>query len=322
MPRILPWKRREHNLSQTTSPSRSSPVQRVKQEAIALHQGEVNSTPSSDGSDVAKETLKRPRRHNSTSPPPEPPPERFMIEGIDGDDRYRMVEDEFLAMAQQFTAHLHAAEYKRLKTASELENAQTIENISRPVVGQMTHIVKVKRERKALGDKQRLARRKLRRGGLSGDESTETDDPDDSWQKQSLYGLMESPTKRARRLDRLPSATSVTRAAAGFDRQTTDIVSPSRARMSHRVSQPSPSPFRTSEATASDMDTPVSHDSRKAQTYGPGGADKVAMSTDENMDFIARLKKRQAERRQSREQRKSTTGKIKSDSDDILPDFL
>jgi hypothetical protein len=35
--------------------------------------------------------------------------------GLDKDDRYRMVEDEFLEAAKMFTQHLHAAEYQRMK---------------------------------------------------------------------------------------------------------------------------------------------------------------------------------------------------------------
>jgi hypothetical protein len=38
-----------------------------------------------------------------------------MRPGLDADDAYIMVEDEFLATARTFTAHLHHAEYKRLK---------------------------------------------------------------------------------------------------------------------------------------------------------------------------------------------------------------
>jgi len=40
---------------------------------------------------------------------------RFMKEGLAGDDIWVMVEDEFLATAKAFTAHLHHAEYQRLK---------------------------------------------------------------------------------------------------------------------------------------------------------------------------------------------------------------
>ncbi|KAI8946006.1 hypothetical protein F4801DRAFT_583821 [Xylaria longipes] len=333
MPRILPWKRRERAPSQTPTSAHSSPVQRVKREDAGRTRDEADSAVSSDAVSTTKKTLKRPRRSTSTSPPPEPPQENFMIEGIDGDDRYRMVEDEFLATAQQFTAHLHAAEYKRLKAAAELENAQMIKNISRPVIGRATDLVRIKQERKALIQKQRLATRKLRRDG-SGDEST--DDLNDSWQKQSLYGLMESPSKRTKRLDRLPSAPSVTRAAAGYNRQPSDVVSPSRPKppppsdttrghgLAHRIPQPALTSLRGAASITSEFKKPALSNSSMATENRPNyqqkAAKKSVVSDDEDMDFIARLKKRQEERRQR--QRKSMASKVKSDSDDILPDFL
>ncbi|TRX90086.1 hypothetical protein FHL15_009005 [Xylaria flabelliformis] len=334
MPRILPWKRRERALFQNPTPADSSPVRNVKQEEARHAQDEADSVPSSDTVSATKKTLKRPRRSastsTSTSPVPQPPQETLMIDGIDGDDRYRMVEDEFLTTAQQFTAHLHAAEYKRLKDASELENAQMIKNISRPVVGQVTNLVKIKQERKALIQKQRLATRKLRRDE-NGDDST--DDHKSSWQKLSLHGLMESPGKEAERLDSLPSALPVTRAAAGFNRMPSDVSlsrpkprsSPDTTRhhmresedrvgdtsshgLAHRISQPALS----SSSTAT----------KDPQTCQPKATEKSTVSDNEDMDIIARLKQRQEERRRNRGQRKSITSKSKLYSGDILPDFL
>ncbi|KAI0555624.1 hypothetical protein F4679DRAFT_177054 [Xylaria curta] len=336
MPRVLPWKRREQALFQTQTSANSSPARNVKQEEAERTQDEVDPVPSSDTVNATKKTLKpsRPSTSTSTSPapkPPQPPQENFMIDGIDGDDRYRMVEDEFLTTAQQFTAHLHAAEYKRLKDASELENAQMIKNISRPVVGQVTNLVKIKQERKALIKKQRLATRRLRKED-SGDEST--DDHNGSWQKLSLRGLMESPGKRAKQPDSLPSAFPVTRAAAGFNRMPFDVVSPSRPKLgpppdttrhhihesedymgvtsshglTHRISQPA----LGSSSTAT----------KNPQACQPKAAEKSAVSDNEGMDIIARLKQRQEERRRNRGQRKPITSKSKFDSDNILPDFL
>jgi hypothetical protein len=263
-----------------------------------------------------------------------------------------MVEDEFLATAHQFTAHLHAAEYNRLKAASELENAQMIKNISRPVIGHMTDLVKIKQERKALGKKQRLATRIARKRNASDEESTRTDDLNDSWQNQSLYGLMESPGKRTARLDGLLTATSVTRAAAGYDRQAAGLVSPSQLKLgmpsdtsdrrvqrsqdcleaparhyiSHRIQQPGPRLSRTTVPEAAAAQTPSLGSAYKARETQQANQQKptehLVISDGEEMDFITRLKKRQAERRRGREQRKSTNSKVKSDSDDILPDFL
>lgn len=50
------------------------------------------------------------------------------------DDKYRMVEDELLRVAQRFTTHLHRAEYTRLKEMTRSRNARTIREIERPVV--------------------------------------------------------------------------------------------------------------------------------------------------------------------------------------------
>ena len=281
----------------------------------------------------------------------------FMIDGIDGDDRYRMVEDEFLATAHQFTAHLHAAEYKRLKATSELENAQTIRNISRPVVGQKTDLVKMKEERKSLAEKQRLATRKLYKGNASGDESTDDEDKNDSWQRQSLHGLMESPGKRAKHLGGLPSATSVTRAAAGFNRQST-VVSPRRPKLKPLQLSGHNLTYHQRRGSGNDLETStgyrIAHRSPPLVTTAPRAeaprisgvsklqfgnsgkttedprsvtpivAEKTATADDDDLDIMARLKKRQEERRRNREQRRSTThgSDVKSNLDDILPGFL
>ncbi|KAI0445751.1 hypothetical protein F4803DRAFT_106825 [Xylaria telfairii] len=351
MPRVLPWKRREQGSSQTSASARSSPLQRVKREDAGRARDEADLVLSSDAASTTKRTLKRSSRPASTPPPSGPPQEKFMVEGIDGDDRYRMVEDEFFATAQRFTAYLHKAEYERLKAASELENAQMIKNISRPVVGQVADIVKLKQERKALIQKQRLATRKLRRDG-SGDESAGTDDLNDSWQKQSLSGLMESPGRRAKGLGRLPSAPSVTRAAAGFNRQPSDVVFPSQPkprppidaaryhthatedfmdiasdhRLAHRIPRPAPESSRERESIPREFKQPALNNSymttENPQNYHPKAVEKSVVSDDDDMDFITRLKKRQEERRRSRGQRKSMVSKAKPDSDDILPDFL
>ncbi|KAI0964746.1 hypothetical protein F4678DRAFT_385724 [Xylaria arbuscula] len=349
MPRVLPWKRREGQASELPKSARSSPtpVSRVKQEDTGRGRKEEDSPSPSNAPTANKKILKRSRRSASTSPPPEPPQESLMIEGIDGDDRYRMVEDEFLATAQLFTAHLHAAEYKRLKTTSELENAQTIRNISRPVIGQMTNLVKMKQQRQTLAEKQRLATRKLRKGDGSGDESTGTDDVGDPWQKQSLYGLMESPGKRSKRLNGLPSASAATRAAAGFNRQS-DVVSPSRPKSkprvpsdntgyhdevdgdleglnNYRITRRSPRPKSTISRGAPSKNPEVDKmplDNLQSDQAEMAEKTIISEDNDDGLDFMARLKKRQEERRRIRGQRKSTNSNVNSNLDDILPDFM
>lgn len=105
-----------------------------------------------------------------------------MIAGIDHDDRYRMVEDEFLAVAGSFTRHLHAAEYQRLKGLAKSQNEETIRNISRPVTGEMTDLVT---RRNVAVENAARQRRAVERtvGGREGVRRQPT----------SLQGLMESP---------------------------------------------------------------------------------------------------------------------------------
>ncbi|KAI1801133.1 hypothetical protein F4811DRAFT_478801 [Daldinia bambusicola] len=222
MTRKLPWKRVETDSTITPRSPKSTPIrqQRAKREDSDDDDKQVVASPgpskrvkisdSISGSPAPKQTPPR----GSSPPAPEPLPESYMIEGLEHDDMYRMVEDEFLSTAQQFTAHLHAAEYHRLKAASKSQNADTIRDISRPVVGRMTDPVKQKQERKARLEKQRAAMRKARAGKGRDDDSTASES--DLWQSASLHGLMESPRKKVTRLDNLAKVATTTRAAAGF----------------------------------------------------------------------------------------------------------
>ncbi|KAJ3579161.1 hypothetical protein NPX13_g1406 [Xylaria arbuscula] len=344
MPRTLPWKRREQQVFESPDSARSSPVSRIKREDIGQGQDGERSSSLPYAEALSLKVLKRHRRSASTSPPPEPLQESFMIEGMNDDDQYRMVEDELLTIAHRFTAHLHAAEYKRLKATSELENAQTIKNISRPVVGQKTDHVKMKQERRSLAEKQRLATRELCRGNASGDESTGAEDNKNSWQKQSLHGLLESPGKRAKNLSCLPMATSVTRAAAGFDRRSI-VVSPSRPKSkplqlsspthhhghgnddgvensaSHGITHRSPRPRPSASRLEPQFSTTDKTTEGLPRVVPKPSEEKVA-SDDDDLDIMARLKKRQEQRRRNREQRRSTHSDVKSTIDDILPGFL
>jgi len=138
-----------------------------------------------------------------------------MVDGYDNDDRFRMVEDELFAIAGKFTAHLHAAEYQRLKHQAKTRNADTINSISRPVVVRMTSGVKAKHERLA---KEKRRQEGLKRAIANGKrKGLDLDSEDESpWKGTSLQGLMESPTKSSIRLSRVGASSSGTRAAAGY----------------------------------------------------------------------------------------------------------
>ncbi|GJC78999.1 hypothetical protein ColLi_01837 [Colletotrichum liriopes] len=138
-----------------------------------------------------------------------------MIEGLDNDDKYRMVEDELFTIAGQFTAHLHAVEYQRLKTQARTQNAETIKNISRPVVGSLTDLARKRQEELLRKKKQREALRQAKQeAGRDDDESgDETNVP---WRGTSLQGLMHSPRKKEVPLMALTRADSRTRASSLF----------------------------------------------------------------------------------------------------------
>lgn len=239
MTRKLPWKRVELGSTSTPRSPTSTPIrqQKAKRENIDNDDEQAAASPTpakrvkSSHSVPTSPAPKHTPQPESSPPSLKPLPERYvhssspiinssnfifsyMIEGLDNDDLYRMVEDEFLSTAQQFTAHLHAAEYHRLKAASKSQNADAIRDISRPVVGRMTDLVKQKQERKARLEKQKAATRKARADRSRIDDSTASES--DLWRSASLHGLMESPRKKAARLDKLTKVATTTRAAAGF----------------------------------------------------------------------------------------------------------
>jgi hypothetical protein len=125
---------------------------------------------------------------------------------IPGDDRFRMVEDEFLDTARRFTTHLHRAEYNRLKTLAKSSNAAAIRAIGRPVVGPPTRISKHRTRTTDLA---------ARRASLTTDESTPAPTP--RGMGTGLRGLMESPRKEVKTIRSFATtANKGTRAAAGF----------------------------------------------------------------------------------------------------------
>ncbi|KAI1383670.1 uncharacterized protein F4822DRAFT_84435 [Hypoxylon trugodes] len=344
MTRKLPRNRSE--IRQDLDPAQSTPVrqQKIKRD-------------DSDAEDKVPENSsvsKRVKRSGSASAPPEPLPESHMIEGLENDDIYRMVEDEFLETARQFTAHLHAAEYLRLKSASESQNADTIKNISRPVVGRTTDLVKTKQERRARLQKQRAAVRKARLNSGQDEETEESGD--ESQQNASLFGLMESPRKQAKRLDYLTKALSTTRAAAGFDtikpRSLVVAPRPAMKSMSDRklIAKPilgddseteddddldapstrvpvkpdretSPSPFQLPKPKTTQSltkDTQISHPAKPAPTRQRSEviSTKETDLSDENSDggLFSTLKRRQEDRKRMREQRKAAAEASKTQS--------
>lgn len=138
-----------------------------------------------------------------------------MVDGFENDDRYRMVEDEFLDVAKEFTQHLHAAEYQRLKMAARAKNESTISSISRPVSIMMPDQTRRKVESIARSKKQATAIQSLQqdRSRDSGDDSDEAQGP---WLGTALQGLMEKPRAKTSSLIDISGVTSSSKAAAGY----------------------------------------------------------------------------------------------------------
>ena len=141
-----------------------------------------------------------------------------MREGMGNDDKYRMVEDEFLAIAKDFTVHLHAAEYKRQEKTARARNAETINSISRPVTQKMSDNTR----RKVQGvDRSKTQQNAIHM--LLGNKTETAEDPESSdgeglaYFNTTLRGLMDSPRREAASLGRLPCEVA-TRAAAGFQK--------------------------------------------------------------------------------------------------------
>ncbi|ETS05512.1 hypothetical protein M419DRAFT_32829 [Trichoderma reesei RUT C-30] len=118
---------------------------------------------------------------------------RFMIPGVLNDDRYRMVEDEFLHIAQRFTAHLHRAEYDRLKALAKAQNADTIREIERPIVPDTVPTART-RQRSASRQRALKQRKALAAAGRGEEDRKAKDDGAKSLVAATgLRGLMEAP---------------------------------------------------------------------------------------------------------------------------------
>ncbi|TGO90599.1 hypothetical protein BPOR_0058g00180 [Botrytis porri] len=246
--RTLPWKKK--NGSTTLSLPRKT-IASVGRSTKRLRV-EASLSDSDDDFNYPPKRIKAisHSREPSTSPPPEPPTESFMEEGREHDDKYRIVEDEFLTVAKSFTVHLHTAEYKRLGKMAKTRNAEAINSISRPVVGRMPDATRRKAEEVARSKNQRKVLEKLvgkNEDGLSGDSDEETL----PFVGTSLYGLMTSPKKRGISLMNISSPTKTTRAAAGFR-------NPTKFKTSQRVSSPT---IKTkTQAVDLDLDATASED--------------------------------------------------------------
>ncbi|CAG8041215.1 unnamed protein product [Penicillium olsonii] len=205
MPRKLPWQR--------------TPNEPVKNEETPRKRVKIESKPDRDikpGSLTSSPT-KRDFFKSSQSPPTSPakqcPPEEFLLPGLDRDDGWVMVEDEFYAVAQTYTQHLHYAEYIRRRKEVKENHGSLSEDIERPTDDRTLLPKSVERQREL------EALRKRQNAGLAqlADERSNevVEDDDDLWAGTHLHDLMTSPRK-SRSLAGIQNLRSSSRAAAGF----------------------------------------------------------------------------------------------------------
>ncbi|PYH43950.1 uncharacterized protein BP01DRAFT_416957 [Aspergillus saccharolyticus JOP 1030-1] len=248
MPRTLPWlldtpassTRAPSSRDFTPQPRRAgttsssaaaaAPPSSAKKNAL----NPITTPPGSGGSRAHRRDFLR----SSPTPPSSPihrcPSEEYLIPGLQNDDIYMMVEDEFYAVAQTFTQHLHYAEYvRRKKEVKALQRQQQQEQllrqagngsaigdlVRRPTDGvtPVSEESKKKEAREVLSARQKEGLETMVAGGgrvvVSSD--GEDDEVDDAWVGTSLHELMVSPRKN-RSLVGMQGIRSSTRAAAGL----------------------------------------------------------------------------------------------------------
>ncbi|CAG8335302.1 unnamed protein product [Penicillium salamii] len=207
MPRTLPWQRAP------TEPveKEETPRKRVKTEPEL----DRDTTPRNPLSSPAKRDFFRSSQSPPTSPAKQCPPEEFLIPGLHRDDGWVMVEDEFYAVAQTYTQHLHYAEYVRRRKEVKENHGILAEDIERPTDDRtpLPKRVETQRELSTLRERQTSGL-----AHLANERPNEVEgDDDELWAGTHLQDFMSSP-RRSRSLAGHQIPKSSTRAAAGFER--------------------------------------------------------------------------------------------------------
>lgn len=260
-----------------------------------------------------------------------------MIEGLDHDDKFRMVEDEFVAIAKIFTAQRHQAAYE------EQQNAAKISPTARPVVGKMTDNTRRKIERLAQSKVQRDVLGRLKEDSKI---ASDTDSEDEvlPYVGTSLHVLMDSP-KKAMSLSKFTAGNSATRAAAGFRAPTVQIMGRSVDRSQSQVEGstedghdskvPPPRPeFRSvrlkSPVSSRLAESTKSESAKRTQrcrgaihsTEFPPDTPDTAPSEDDELSQAAAASRARIERRMQARLARSGQAQGKEAALDSIPSFL
>ncbi|KAE9977775.1 hypothetical protein BLS_001141 [Venturia inaequalis] len=224
MARKLPWLSGNTKVSTDgTATSTASRTTKRRKVRPAQSDSEDNASDASSTSPPTSRAIRqtaRTARNPSSSPPPPPPRQDFMRAGLEQDDIWVMVEDEFLSTAHLYTSHLHKAEYLRLKKLARSQNASTIQNISRPVDDRTEQSGESRKKMegarlRAMGTKAMQNLEGDRRGLGRGEDGDEDEDNDPWMRDPRLAGLMTQRENNSQ-LSRITGAKSKTRASAGY----------------------------------------------------------------------------------------------------------
>lgn len=204
MGRRLPWEIGDGRIAFEASSLRklqsSEPVQLLLEKNTAIS----SCMREKDG---GTQRRKRSAHSHSASSSPTPIKETFMRNKID--DRWRMVEDERLSTARQFTAHLHAVEYQKLKKVVNKQNEGRAHSIVRPVFNSKANLARHQSKRSKLKAHHNSDFKKIRiQGAYQNSQSP--------WKDTSLHNLMESTKKGPSKLPTAVFTATITGAAAGF----------------------------------------------------------------------------------------------------------
>src|ERR1700712_2147887 len=214
-----------------------------------------------------------------------------MVDGLDGDDAWVMVEDEFLNTAKIFTQHLHHAEYQRLKKLARARSASTMSSIMRLTDGKTPMSMQTKKKIDGTAQRREIAKAIRNVGGDDSDSEADSLEEEDPWMSDPrLAGLMNTkePSAKLGRLTGTQSSTqpssklqtvSSVRTQSGPPRESDEEdldIAPSRVSMTSRTLQ---SVVRAREVSKHKAMAPVVSESDEADLDGGHRAKTLTSTT-------------------------------------------
>ncbi|KAI9665485.1 MAG: hypothetical protein M1831_001627 [Alyxoria varia] len=286
MPRTLPWLDNDTGKSRSRKARANPNSENARARTFSTAQLVRKDSPLHD----LKPLGHRPREPSSSPPPPLPSISSLEPMRSDGhDDCWIMVEDELLSTAQQYTRHLHHAEYKRLKHAAARRNDETLNAIKRPTHGENKH---AKRSFHKKDNTKSLREEAQHLVALNGDSTKQAnedydfvddDEPDIFIGDRNLASLMlETREQRGGQKPELPSfagSRSNTRAAAGYQRA------------DHRpTSAGDPKPSQNEQLRQLDA-KPIKHTSPEKVQGSTRDSDNADTTSDDDLDAVVHTNK-------------------------------